>query len=57
MFNVSTLAPHLDFLWGQEGCVADTHWGHLLHGDGWQIRHNFNLWNRLEKRQNIQLEV
>ena len=44
------MASHLDLLWGQEGCVTDTHGGNFLHGDSGQIWYHFNFWNRLEKR-------
>lgn len=34
---------HLDFFWRQQRDVAGANWGHLLHHDGRQVGHHFDL--------------
>lgn len=44
---------NLDFLWCEQRSVTNTDWSHLLHCNGWQVRHHFDLRDGLWTKGNM----
>lgn len=45
---------NLDFFWGKQCSITNADWSHLLHCDGWQVRHHFDFRNGLWTRSYYQ---
>lgn len=44
---------NLDFFWCEQGSITGADWSHFLHGNRGQVRHHFDLRNRLRKKSKI----
>lgn len=45
----SQLTTNLDFFWCEQRSVTGANWSHLLHCNGRQVRHDFDLRNVLQR--------